>query len=740
MQGSPRTRARFGTFEVELDSGEVFRSGTRLHIQDKPFEILVALLARPGELVTRQELRERLWPDEDFLEFDDNLNTAISKLRQVLGDSASSPRFVETVPRRGYRFLAPVVWLPVSRDSEDPDALPQGGEESLERPLGGEGSLGDRLRSLMRAGAVVASAAVVAGSVAAVVLLRERPAPRISLGETVPLTATPGLEEGPSYSPDGTRIVFASDRLGNMDVWVRQLAAGPEVVLTAGHQGYDGGPVWSPTGEWIAFASEREGGGIFVMTALGGSPRRIAELPFAPSIELAGSAPTLSWSPTGERLAYAHGLKDQAGLFLVEVDGEGAAPVRLPVGLAAYTFVDPAFSPDGEWLAFAELSGSGSTVGRIWVVDVESGAARPVTSGEHADRQPEWGADGGRLFFLSDRGGSNDVWWVALDRHRRPLHEARPLTVGAGVASLAVAPDGGSIVYSKVVERSSIQIVDLAMLASSGLAASRPLFAENHLIEHFDLSPDSGLLAFDSNRTGNADLWILQRSSGELRQVTSGPEHDWHPSFTADGHGLVFHSLRDGQRDLYTTTVAGDPPRILAPDPHKDWVPACSPTRDLVAFVSDRSGNPDVWIVSANGGLPRRLTVHRGNDHNPLFTPDGEEVVFSSNRTGTDELYRIPVGGGEPRRLTDQGWLDVIAFAWLPDEDVLFAWGRKAGGESPARFWSVRLADGSARPLGGLDLGSRQPAPAMAADDQSLYFLLWEREGDLWRAQLLEED
>ena len=99
---------RFGVFELDLQGGELRKSGLRMKLQEQPFQVLAALLERPGELVGKEELRKRLWPDDTFVDFDHGLGSAINRLRDALGDSAENPRFVETLPRRGYRFIAPV--------------------------------------------------------------------------------------------------------------------------------------------------------------------------------------------------------------------------------------------------------------------------------------------------------------------------------------------------------------------------------------------------------------------------------------------------------------------------------------------------------------------------------------------------------------------------------------------------------------------------------------------------------
>src|SRR6185295_1319689 len=118
---APSGLVRFGLFEADLRSGELRKNGAKIKLPGQPFEVLAMMLERPGEVVTREELQKRLWPDGTFVDFDHSLNNAINKIREVLGDSAESPRFVETLARRGYRFIAPVetLDLPVAQVSSD---------------------------------------------------------------------------------------------------------------------------------------------------------------------------------------------------------------------------------------------------------------------------------------------------------------------------------------------------------------------------------------------------------------------------------------------------------------------------------------------------------------------------------------------------------------------------------------------------------------------------------------------
>ncbi|HEY6946254.1 MAG TPA: winged helix-turn-helix domain-containing protein, partial [Candidatus Acidoferrum sp.] len=111
ISNQPKAPVRFGVFEVDIIAGELRKNGLRLRLPAQPFQVLAILLERPGEVVTREELRERLWPGDTFVDFDHSLSTAINKIREALSDSAENPRFVETRPRRGYRFIAPVTTI-----------------------------------------------------------------------------------------------------------------------------------------------------------------------------------------------------------------------------------------------------------------------------------------------------------------------------------------------------------------------------------------------------------------------------------------------------------------------------------------------------------------------------------------------------------------------------------------------------------------------------------------------------
>ena len=213
---------RFGVFELDLRSGELRKSGVRLNLQQQPLQLLSVLLEQPGEIVTRDTLRKRLWPEDTFVDFEHGLNAAVKRLRDTLGDAAELPRFIETIPRRGYRFIAPVT---------KPDAV-----AVVEEPV--------RRRARVR-WPWVAAAITAAGALAVVVSLSWRPPARVAAssdpasappiaGPLIQLTTGSHLTTEPAVSADGEWVAYASDRSGegHLDIWMQRLSGGEPVRLT----------------------------------------------------------------------------------------------------------------------------------------------------------------------------------------------------------------------------------------------------------------------------------------------------------------------------------------------------------------------------------------------------------------------------------------------------------------------------------------------------------------------------
>jgi DNA-binding winged helix-turn-helix (wHTH) protein len=317
----------FGPFEINAAAGELRESGIRIRLSAQPMRILLALLARRGELVTREQLREEVWGGTTYVDFDHGLNTAINKLRRALDDSAEKPRFIETVPGRGYRFVGLL-------ERPDASAIPAI-EESIDRS---EPTTRRNLRHGWWLAALVACLIVFSVWRWRPTSLRPQAAWKLTR-----ITNDVGLSDTAALSPDGKMVAYSSDRSpeGDRDLYVQQVAGGQPIRLT-----FDGAnnttPNFSPDGGRIVFRSNRDGGGIYEISSFGGEVRLLAKDGFDPR-----------FSPDGSRVAYWVGGEDIAqsvpgGGALWVVSATGGQPTRVGRNLTNARY--PIWSPDGDHL------------------------------------------------------------------------------------------------------------------------------------------------------------------------------------------------------------------------------------------------------------------------------------------------------------------------------------------------------------------------------------------------------
>ena len=245
---------RFSTFEVNLHTGELRQRGQKVKLQEQPFQVLAALLERPGEVVTREELRSKLWPADTFVDFDHSLNAAIKRLRDALGESAETPIFVETVARRGYRFIGNV-----EKPRQAPSARPTPWQ---------------RLPTTRNAviGGLMACALVLSFLSTAIRVRSKAVQPAVT-----PAVTNVGEKYTPSLSPDGQRLAFVwNGGAGpHFNLYVKVVGTEESLRLTK-QASLDFNPVWSPDGRYIAFCRILKGAtGIYIIPALGGAERRV---------------------------------------------------------------------------------------------------------------------------------------------------------------------------------------------------------------------------------------------------------------------------------------------------------------------------------------------------------------------------------------------------------------------------------------------------------------------------------
>lgn len=347
LPGLTRRTLRFGIFEVDLNDGELRKRGLRVRLQEQPFQVLAALLERPGEIVTRDELARRLWADGTTVDFERGLNAAVTRLRQALSDSADVPRYIETVARRGYRFVG-------SLEHSAEEAYPAAASTPLPPAEG---------RAAKRFPLLASSLGIVALSAALWFVLPagKRPQPNLSVA---PLTTDLGIQRHPSFSPDGTQVVYEWQRDdGQRHLYIKVVGAGDPIPLTSG-AAEEFGPAWSPDGRLIAFLRQLNEStvGLFIIPPLGGVERKVAENAAPAYWLLRRFHRRLDWTADSRHVVVSapghFGGAD--GLLLVAIENGEKTSLTNPSGGAAFGDREPAVSPDGRTIAFArgEMAGA----------------------------------------------------------------------------------------------------------------------------------------------------------------------------------------------------------------------------------------------------------------------------------------------------------------------------------------------------------------------------------------------
>ncbi len=484
LKDSPRL-IRFGTFEVDLVAGELRKSGVKLKLTGQPFQVLAILLARPGEVVTREELQKRLWPDT-FVDVDHNLNTAINKIREVLGDSAESPRFVETLPRRGYRFLAPVEGGQ-GADLPNVSGAPPGPRPWWRRPT----SIGLVLLVFL-------------ASAGLFIYKRVRPASPASPTQRAltRLTFDDGLQFGGTWSPDGRFVAFSSNRGGKFDIWVQQVSGGDPVQVTKG-AGHNWQPDWSPDGKYIAYRSEEGDGGLFIVPALGGVglERRIASFGYSPR-----------WSPDSKQILFNTSRYGENRVYIVNLDGSEPREI-LAEFMAQHedSFATFAWYPDGKSVSVCFHDDAS-----FWIAPVAGGAVvklanSPEVAAQLSDvalggtreswQEPSvsfsWEHSGRAIFFSRAFRGAVNVWRISVDPETMRTTVLERLTTGQGPdGEPAVSPDGKRLAFTSKTQHVQTWIFPFDVTNGKVIGTGRAITSTALLAWRASLSPDGTKLAF----------------------------------------------------------------------------------------------------------------------------------------------------------------------------------------------------------------------------------------------------
>ena len=705
---------RFGTFEVDLRLGELRKNGIRIKLTGQPFQILIILLEHPGDLVTREQLQRRLWPSDTFVDFDRGLNAAINRVREALGDSAENPRFVETLPRRGYRFIAPLVesrpaaTLPAAESNVSPgqtvtgaSALPVAG--AVERR-----TVSRRPKLLLGGVSILAVLAVIA------VAMLSKPSRRRNEWDLQAMKVSRVTQSGNAVdvaiSPDGNYVVYALREGEKQGLNVRQVATGSDVQILAPEEILIYGLTFSPDGNYIDFVRSEKNNPVntflYRIPTLGGSSHLVMQ---------AGMDFSTSYAPGGAQFAFLR-VKggEQVDLLIADADGSNERVLATRPYLDGFTN-GTAWSPDGKTIAFSTVESKRSIRSVLWAVSVGDGSVREIYSTPNQIGHPCWLPDGsglmasiGNNIYQSLRG---QLWFISF-----PKGEARRLTndlMDYQPDSLHLTQDGRTLV-----DTVQTRVSDLWIAPAGDSTKAKQVMRNDHAVGGFSWTPD-GRIVFAG---GDGNLSVLN-SDGSARTLTGNDYPVGDPSVCGDGRYIVYSIHReqksgiwrmdadgsnpiriadetvatspqcspDGKWVIYAhspsltlmrVTITGEkPPEAIANVPAA-WeldVLAFSPEGKRVAYVAAPE-TPVVNPSSPSGSHPNQLKViafdggtvmHQfdwpTSAWRPRWAPQGEAIEYVLTQNGVSNIWQQRLTGGPPKQVTHFDAGEIFDFEWSRD-------------------------------------------------------------------------
>ena len=615
--GAKRTIAQFGAFELDLATNELRKQGVRVRLQSKPCDILRALVESPGAVVSREELRHRLWPDNTFVDFERSLNSAVNRLRIVLGDSANNPRYVETLSRSGYRFVAPVTLR---------GAQPASGAEIDAKP---------RPRLRVSISLAVTLAASIAGAGAYVFW-------KASSGSTPrvrQVTFQRAQVSTARFSSD-SEVVYSARADGGEGALFRTNSASPES-RSLGFNGMRLAAI-SSTSELAMLKSggtmNIAGSELFRVPLNGGDPVRVDEHIMA-----------VDWAPGGKTMALVRAI---AGTNQLEYP-PATVLYRTPGWLS-----DVRFSPDGSSIAFVEHPIRHDDRGDVKLVDT-AGRASDVSKGWADLAGLAWHPATGEIWFTGARSGSGRSIWATSAKAGKP----RSVASFPGAFTLCDIASSGRLLLS----------TDTRRLEMAGLLRG---FTSERALSWLDwsrvqsVSRDGGLLLFDESgeAVGSRPVsYLYQADGGRTHRIGEGLAQ----GLAGDGSWVLLIDA-DDRRTLKIVPIAGGPPKAIRfPGLVHQWARLSPNGREAIALSEDRQGALGLFVLPIFEDKPavriagpimvRNLAISPTGDRVAALTPSGKVILYST-RADAEPVELPAIAGMAPLRWSSNG-----AYLYLQD-------------------------------------------------------------------------
>lgn len=677
---------KYGTFEFaefsfDLREKILLRGAEKISIPPKTCDLLAVLLAHSGRLMTKDELFEKVWADA-FVE-DANLSHHIAALRKALGEDKSGRKFIETVTRRGYRFVAPVrevfedesIEVSIKERSRTRTIIEEIETETAENAFPQIAAtngfrLNWKIAAPVLAAFVILPILVVWAYSRGFFASEKMPTapPRL-----VTVTAFSGEELEPAISPDGKFVAFCGTNTStsvprpnepqvkaHFNIYLKQ-ADGESILQLTDKPGRAITPAWSPDGRYLAYAQKPQDGNVennflYIIPAFGGAERKIYEAP-----DLVGVA----WSPDSKTLSFA-ARKDANtphNIYTISIE---TGEVRQLTFSDADDNTSTNFSPDGKHISFRRKKNKSE---EIFIVSTADGAERQITRlNAGISGRADWTTDGANLIFGSNLTGVYRLWKISVDGGEPSLVE------GVGEPSLdpSISDDGKRLVYTRFDVDYNVWRVPLEN--NKGDAAWAEKIVSSYRTDRSpSVSPDGGRIAFVSNQNGAArQIWLADADGANQRQMTFLPDGSsiaralWSP----DGRRIVFDATAPGgESAIYTLDAESGAVQKIVDSPVDAVAPAFSNDGNSIYFSQITQGVWQIFKIPANGGEAVQITKNGGYEMRE--SSDGRFLYYNKAGYGSLGLFRLSTDGAE-EKILDLYQVDSIGEWTLTDAGIYF--------------------------------------------------------------------
>jgi Tol biopolymer transport system component/DNA-binding winged helix-turn-helix (wHTH) protein len=692
----------FKNVEIDVQNLRVTVDSEIRPLEPKSFRLLVFLVENPARVLTKDEIMAAVWPDTAVS--DNSLARAITQIRKALDDDSKAPKYIETVPSVGYRFIGQVKSDTAQEEAAEPTLAP----EAVELAPGPEAAELARPRSNKLAVAI--GACVVLIGVALWWFLASSSSTPYPLRVTSvsKLTSYPGDEREPAISPDGAYVAFSwsGPQDDNYDIYVVQAGGQPPLRLTT-DPAHDSYPAWSPDGRQIAFI--RQNGGvadIIVVPPLGGPERKLHQFARIGTDLDFIQHPVMTWSPDGKSIIYSGQSKagEKYQLFLLSVDN-GSVRAISSSEAGAVGDSSPGLSADGKFLAFGRYIAP--RVGRILVQSLNAGM---VPQGQPTElpnagpgvHSPAWLEDGQQLLFPD----YTKIFQWQQRKGTTPIYAA---TGTLGGMSLGPRRQDNTRQVVVATEREDSDIWSISLNAS-GTQATGPrqeFLRSTEDDSHPDFSPDGRHVAFVSERSGTAEVWISDQDGSNPQQVTHlGAHVASYPKWSPDGTRIAFHARVPDVAEIYVVDVnQGVPQQITHANPGLALVTWSNDGQHLYASTLV-GGLGATHRFSATGGPLQRLWEGALAKE----SVDGKYILYW--KTTTPGIFRRALAGDLAKNpeelLIPDFWPNGQRGGYAPFADgIYYVSGDAKGRPGPFRFYdyATRKSRDVAPPTPGLMRG-----------------------------------